>query len=149
MTTVGQVLDYKGHQVHSVTPGDTVFHALEIMAEKDVGALLVTNASGKLVGIFSERDYARKVILKGRTSKTTSVGELMTTKMYVVGPDRSLEDCLQIMTIAKVRHLPVVDGEKVVGIITIGDVGKNLISQHEFTIQQLERYIMGPTYPGT
>ena len=148
MTTVRQVLQQKGAQVWTVQPETTVFHALELMAQKDIGAVLVVNAAGRLAGIFSERDYARKVVLKGRNSHHVAVGELMSAKVFVAGPDLSLEDCLQIMTTRKVRHLPVMEGDTLVGMITIGDVAKHLLADRQFTIQQLERYIVGPQYPG-
>ena len=149
MTTVRQVLQIKGPQIWSVPPQATVFQALELMAEKDIGAVLVLAPTGQLAGIFTERDYARKVILKGRNSRNVSVGELMITKVFVAAPDITLEDCLQIMTTKKIRHLPVMDGEQLAGMITIGDVAKHLLADRQFTIQQLERYIVGPTYPGT
>jgi CBS domain-containing protein len=148
MTTVRQVLQSKGNQVWSISPQSSVYQALELMAAKDIGAVLVVNEFGQLSGIFSERDYARKVILKGRASKTVTVGELMTSKVIVVPPDTTLQECLQIMTEHKIRHLPVVEEGNLVGVITIGDVGKSLISQHEFTIKELEKYITGPAYPG-
>jgi CBS domain-containing protein len=148
MTTVRQVLQAKGGSVWSIRPEATVYEVLELMAAKDIGAVVVVDAQGKLVGIFSERDYARKVVLKGRNSKTVQVGELMTGKVYVVDPDKTLEDCMQLMSTRKIRHLPVLEGDKLVGVISIGDVVLNIISQHEFTIQQLERYITGPSYPG-
>jgi CBS domain-containing protein len=148
MTTVRQVLQQKGSEAWSVTPQATVYEALELMAAKDIGAVLVMSTDGKLVGIFSERDYARKVTLKGRTSKQATVAELMTSKVVAVTPDRTLDDVMQIMSARKIRHLPVLEGERVIGVITIGDVVKNLISDHLFTIQQLERYIVGPSHPG-
>jgi CBS domain-containing protein len=148
MTTVRQVLKSKGQQVWSVSPQTTVFHALEIMAEKDIGAVLVLDDAGHVVGIFSERDYARKVAIKGLSSRNVAVGELMSAKVFVVSPDITLEECLQLMTTRKIRHLPVMDGDQLAGIITIGDVGKHLLDDREFTIRQLERYIVGPTYPG-
>ena len=148
MTTVRQVLQNKGNQVWSISPQASVYQALELMASKDIGAVLVVSESGQLAGIFSERDYARKVALKGRASRDVSVGELMTAKVYVVPPDTTLEECLQIMTDRKIRHLPGVEEGGLVGVITIGDVGKSLISQHEFTIKELEKYITGAAYPG-
>lgn len=148
MTTVRQVLQGKGSEVWSVKPQASVYQALELMAEKDIGAVVVLDDEGALAGIFSERDYARKVILKGRASKNVTVGELMTSKVYVVPPDTTLQECLQVMTDRKIRHLPVLEEGRLAGVITIGDVGKALISQHEFTIKELENYITGAAYPG-
>ena len=147
MSTVRQILQTKGAHTWSVTPQTTVFQALELMASKDIGAVLVVDASGKLAGIFSERDYARKVILKGLTSKNVTVGELMTTKLVVVPPEITPEDCMQLMTARRIRHLPVVEAGRLVGMITIGDVVKHLISDHLFTIEQLASYISGPIHP--
>jgi CBS domain-containing protein len=148
MTTVRQVLQSKGAQVWSMPPKATVFRVLELMAEKDVGAVLVVDEAGRPVGIFTERDYARKVVLKGRLSRDVAVGELMSAKVIVIAPDVTLEDCMQIMTARKIRHLPVMEGEQLVGMISIGDVVKHLLADSKFTIQQLERYIVGPSYPG-
>ncbi|MHC4170517.1 MAG: CBS domain-containing protein, partial [Planctomycetota bacterium] len=120
----------------------TVYEALQIMSEKDVGALLVVDKEN-LVGIFSERDYARKVILKERSSKDTTVGELMTREVLYIEPQSTVEDCMALMTAKRVRHLPVLENERLIGIVTIGDVVKQVISDQEFTIQQLERYIKG------
>lgn len=142
MDTVRQLLNSKGAEVWSVAPDDTVFHSLEIMAEKNVGALPVVQ-EGQLVGIFSERDYARKVILLGRSSKSTAVSELMTTKVFHVKPRRSIRDCMQLMTTRHIRHLPVLELGKLMGIITIGDVVKSLLSEQTRTIQNLETYIAG------
>ncbi len=142
MKTVDEVLKNKGHEIWTVSPLATVFQALELMAQKDIGALPVVQ-NGKLVGIFSERDYARKVILKGRASKDTAVSELMTQTVYYVCPDNSLEDCMALMTSRQIRHLPVLDRDRLVGIITLGDVVKRIISEQEFTIQELEKYVKG------
>ncbi|MHC4144100.1 MAG: CBS domain-containing protein, partial [Planctomycetota bacterium] len=120
----------------------TVYEALQIMSEKDVGALLVVDKEN-LVGIFSERDYARKLILKKRSSKDTNVGELMTREVLYIEPQSTVEDCMALMTAKRVRHLPVLENERLIGIVTIGDVVKQIISDQEFTIQQLERYIKG------
>jgi CBS domain-containing protein len=147
MHTVRQILQGKGQQVWSVGPQDMVYVALEKMAQHGIGALLVME-DDRLIGIFSERDYARKVILQGRSSKTTPVRELMTTKVYYVDPDRSTEECMQLMTSCHIRHLPVVENSKVVGVISIGDVVKSLLQDREATIRQLESYISGPNYPG-
>ena len=140
MKTVKDLLDYKGHEVLSLAPADTVYRAIEVMAEKSVGALVVLEGH-RLVGILSERDYARKVILKGKRSKDTSISEIMTTKVIVVPPERTVEESMALMTDKRIRHLPVVEDDRVVGIISIGDVVRAVISEREFLIQQLERYI--------
>ena len=140
MKTVKDLLKTKGYEIWSITPQATVFEALEIMADKDIGALLVVEDS-KLVGIFSERDYARKIILKGRASKDTAVSELMTRTVFSVNPDNTLEDCMALMTSKQIRHLPVLSRERLVGMITLGDVVKRIISEQEFTIHQLESYV--------
>jgi CBS domain-containing protein len=140
MRTVKDMLKTKGHEIWSVSPYATVFEALEMMADKDIGALLVIE-DGKLVGIFSERDYARKVILKGRASKDTAVSELMTQTVFCVNPENTLEDCMALMTSKQIRHLPVVSNERLAGMITLGDVVKRIISDQEFTIHQLESYV--------
>ncbi len=141
-TYVEQLLKTKGNEIWSIGPQATVYEALQIMSEKDVGALLVVDKEN-LVGIFSERDYARKVILKERSSKNTTVGELMTREVLYVEPQSTVEDCMALMTAKRVRHLPVLENERLIGIVTIGDVVKQIISDQEFTIQQLERYIKG------
>lgn len=140
MKTVKDLLKTKGYEIWSITPQATVFEALEILADKDIGALLVIEDS-KLVGIFSERDYARKIILKGRASKDTAVSELMTRTVFSVTPDNTLEDCMALMTSKQIRHLPVLSRERLVGMITLGDVVKRIISEQEFTIHQLESYV--------
>jgi len=140
MKTVGELLKTKGREIWSISPHASVYRALEIMAEKDVGALLVIE-DGRLAGIFTERDYARKVILKGRTSKDTTVSELMTRALFCVGPENTMEDCMALMTSRQIRHLPVLENGRLVGIITLGDVVKKIISEQEFTIHQLESYV--------
>ncbi|MFQ5995867.1 MAG: CBS domain-containing protein [Acidiferrobacterales bacterium] len=142
MKTVHELLQVKGQASWHVTPDTTVYNALELMAEKDVGALLVLDA-GRLVGIFSERDYARKVILKGKTSKETPVKEIMSAKVTCVAPDRSIEECMALMTDKRIRHLPVLENDTLIGVISIGDVVKEIISEQEFVIEQLEHYISG------
>lgn len=140
MLTVKQLLDQKGYQVWSIAPDDTVFDALKLMAEKNIGALVVIE-DGKMVGILSERDYARKVILEGKSSMNTPVETIMTDKVLYVGPKQSLEDCMAIMTDKHIRHLPVYEEQQLLGLISIGDVVKAVISQKEYVIEQLENYI--------
>lgn len=142
MKTVNEVLKNKGREIWTISPAATVFEALELMAQKDVGALPVVQNS-KLVGIFSERDYARKVILKGKASKDTAVSELMTQTVFYVSPENTLDECMALMTSKQIRHLPVLDHDRLVGVITLGDVVKRIISEHEFTIQELEKYVKG------
>ena len=142
MTTIAQLLNTKGNQVWSVEPKATIFKALEIMSEKEIGALLVME-NGKLTGIFSERDYARKVILKGKSSKETPVGELMTKKVFYMDPQKTINDCMAMMTAKRIRHVPVIKDNQVMGIVTIGDVVNQIISEQEVTINHLENYITG------
>jgi CBS domain-containing protein len=142
MITVKQLLQAKGYDVWSTTPDASVYDALKLMADKEVGALVVLE-EGKLVGIISERDYARKVILKGKRSIDTPVREIMATKVISVRPDQAIEECMARMTDKHVRHLPVLEDNQLIGIISIGDVVKAIISQQEFMIEQLERYIGG------
>jgi CBS domain-containing protein len=142
MKTVRQLLRAKGYDIWSVAPDDSVYDALKLMADKNVGAVLVTDA-GDLVGILSERDYARKVILKGRTSRDTPVREIMTEKVVYVRPDQTTDECMALMTDKRVRHLPVIEDDRLIGIISIGDVVKAIISEQEFMIEQLENYITG------
>ena len=142
MEFVSQFLEKKGHDVWWVAPETTVFDALQLMANKKVGALLVLEEDS-LVGVFSERDYARKVILKGKSSKDTPVRDIMSTKIVCVTPNQTTEECMSLMTETRVRHLPVMDGEKLIGIISIGDVVKAVIADREDVIEQLEHYITG------
>ncbi len=142
MTTVNQILQTKGHEVLSVSPDTLVYDALKLMAEKNVGALLVIEGD-KLRGIFSERDYARKVILHGKSSKEIPVKEIMSADVFTIRPQQSIEECMALMTNKRIRHLPVIEENKLVGLISIGDVVKAIISEQEFTIKQLENYITG------
>ena len=140
MRNVEQILQEKVQQLLSIAPDATVFSALQLMAEKDVGALVVLDGE-KLVGILSERDYARKVILFGKSSRETLVREVMTDKVLCLRPRQTVEECMALMTEKRIRHLPVLDHKKVIGVISIGDVVKETISEQKFVIAQLENYI--------
>ena len=142
MKTVAQLLRAKPHGVLSVAPDTAVYQALQLMAEKNVGALLVVEGQ-ELVGIFSERDYARKVILKGKSSKEIPVREIMSSHVLYVRPEQTIEDCMALMTDKRVRHLPVLEQGRIVGVISIGDVVKELIAEQQFIIEQLQNYITG------
>ena len=142
MKTVNQILDGKGRSVYSVAPDASVYETLTLMADKNVGALVVLEGS-RLCGVISERDYARKVVLLGRLSKDTPVREIMSGQVVCVGPSDSVETCMGLMTQKHIRHLPVVEDERVVGMLSIGDVVKSIIDEQQFTIGQLEQYIMG------
>ncbi len=140
MITAGDLLKTKGGDNWSIKPQASVYEALEMMADRNVGALLVVE-TGRLVGIFSERDYARKVILKGKASKDTPVSELMTTMVLYATPKNTLDECMALMTSKHIRHLPVLDNERIAGIITLGDVVKRIISDQKLTISELENYL--------
>lgn len=140
MRTLMQLLQGKGGEIHSIAPDARVYDALKLMAEKDVGALVVLDA-GRLAGVISERDYARKVILQGKSSHDVPVRDIMTGKVVTVQLTQTVEDCMALMTSRRVRHLPVIDGERLIGVLSIGDLVKEVIAEQEQTIKQLESYI--------
>ena len=143
--TISEILHHKGAHSWTVSPETTVFDAIQLMADKNVGALLVTEGD-RLVGIISERDYTRKVVLKGKASKLTAVREILSGHVIHVTPAHTVEDCLRLMNDHRIRHLPVLEGERVVGVVSIGDLVKWIISAQTTTINQLQTYIAG--YPG-
>ena len=142
MSTVRNILQKKGNAVHRVSPDSSVYDALEELEEKNIGSLVVVE-NGKLIGLFTERDYARKVILKGRSSKETLVREIMSSHPLFVNPDNTLDECMQLMTNKFIRHLPVLEDNELVGVISIGDVVKYTIDEKDFIIGNLEHYISG------
>lgn len=139
---ISSLLHHKGGAVFSIAPEATVFEAIKLMADKNIGSLLVMSG-GKLVGIFTERDYTRKIALQGKTSRETKVGEIMPRNIISVTPDDSVEECMRLMTENRVRHLPVVEGSQVVGVISIGDLVNWIISTQNAAIEQMEQYIAG------
>lgn len=141
MATVRDLLNHKGTAVFSVRPDDTVYTALKVMAEKNVGAVMVIDAEGALVGVLSERDYARKVVLHGQTSRDTRAADIMTSEVVCIPPDRRAEEALGVMTGRRIRHLPVIENGRLLGVVSIGDVGRAIIAEQGFLIEQLERYI--------
>jgi len=142
MQTVRQVLQGKGREVATIGPEMSVYDALALMAEKGIGALVVTQGPA-VVGLISERDYARNVALKGRNSRETPVGDIMTSRVACVGPDQTVQECMTIMTEMRVRHLPVMEGEALAGLVSIGDLVKAIIEEQEALIEHLVRYING------
>jgi CBS domain-containing protein len=144
MKTVEHLLKTKGNDIWSIAPDASVYDAIELMADKEVGALLVLEA-GKLAGIISERDYTRKIILKGRSSKETPVREIMSSPVIYTTPDQTIEKCMAVMTAKRIRHLPVMEGSQLVGIVSIGDLVKAIISDQASLIQQLENHILEHT----
>jgi CBS domain-containing protein len=142
MTTVKQLLDEKGHDVWSVGPDDSVFDAIMKMAAKDAGSLLVME-DDKPIGIFTERHYARDVVLKGKSSPTTPVRDIMATEVICAWPNQTVEECMAVMTENRIRHLPVMEDGRLVGLVSIGDLVKSIIADQKFTIEQLEHYITG------
>jgi CBS domain-containing protein len=142
MTMLSQLLRDKGHAVHSVASDASVLEAIRLMAEEHIGALLVIDG-GRLTGIVSERDYARKVVLNGRSSTTTAVHEIMSTPVITIGPEHTVEDAMRLMTSRRIRHLPVVRGETLLGVVSIGDLVKSVIEEQRHTIEDLRSYIQG------
>ena len=142
MTIVKHVLATKGHDVHSIHPDASVFDALKTMAENDIGALVVLDGD-RLVGLITERHYAREIILKGRTSQKTLVRDIMTTKVTFARPDQSVDECMALMTARTVRHLPVLDSGRLIGVVSIGDMVNSIIHDQQFMIEELEHFIHG------
>jgi CBS domain-containing protein len=142
MTTVKHVLDKKGHDVHFIHPGASVFDALRLMAEHNIGSLVVLE-DDKLVGVITERHYAREIVLKGKTSQETLVRDIMSTKVICTRPDQSVQECMAVMTARAVRHLPVLEHGLLIGIVSIGDMVNSVIGDQKFIIEQLEHYIQG------
>ena len=146
MGLVKSLLEYKGKEVYKVNLNDSVFSALELLAKYDVGALVVVDKQEKIVGIFSERDYARKIILQGKSSKKTKVKEMMTTTVYFMKPDNYLRECLEIMSKKRTRHLPIMENDKLIGLVSIGDIVDRIITEQKTKIKDLESYIVGSDY---
>ncbi len=142
MKTVKDILDSKGYEIWAVKPDATVFEAVKLMAKRGVGSLLVLDGD-KLVGIVTERDYARKIILEDKSSKNTAVAEVMTKKVLCATPERTIDECMALMTDKRARHLPVVDHKRVVGVVSIGDLVKAMINEQQVLINQLQHYISG------
>ena len=142
MGTVKNIIDAKGNTTFTITPSTTVYHALELMVEKNVSALLVTE-NDKLAGIFTERDYARKVVLKGKSSRETEIAEIMTRDLVTVSPDSTIDECMELMTGKFIRHVPVLENGKLAGIISIGDVVRHIIQEQRSIIGHMEQYISG------
>jgi CBS domain-containing protein len=142
MTLLGQLLDHKGHEVHGVAAGASVIDAIRSMADNHVGALLVMEGS-RLAGIVSERDYARKVVLQGRSSATTAVREIMSAPVVTAAPDDTVEHAMRLMTDRRIRHLPVLQGDRIVGVVSIGDLVRSIIDAQRSTIEALQSYIQG------
>lgn len=140
--TIRQILDEKGYHIHSVTPDTIVYDAIKLMGDAGIGALLIME-DDKLAGIFSERDYTRKIVLMNRSSKETRVNEIMTTKVLYMTPDQTADDCMAVMSKHHIRHLPVVENDKPIGMLSVMDVMRNVLMEKEFIISQLENYISG------
>jgi CBS domain-containing protein len=142
VTNTQQILEHKGQELHTVRPDDTVLDAIKVMAKEDVGAVLVVSGDA-LVGIFTERQYTRKVFLEGRASPTTLIRDVMETEILYVGPDQSAEDCMALMTEKRIRHLPILSDGRLLGIVSIGDLMRNIIEQRQFDIDHLVQYVRG------
>lgn len=143
MTTVRDLLNAKGREVHSITPEASVFDALKLMADRNIGAVLVVDGQGAMIGILSERDYARKVVLRGHTSRETPVSAIMTEDVVSIPSEMTIDECMGLMTMRRIRHLPVIENQRPIGVVSIGDVGSAMIANQGFVIEQLERYISG------
>ncbi len=142
MGAVRNILQSKGNTIFSITPFQSVYSALEIMVERNVSSLVIMEEN-KLIGIFTERDYARKVILKGKASRETPVGDIMSGNVVTVTPDSTIDECMQLMTSKFIRHLPVVENDQLIGLVSIGDVVKYIIEEQKFIIENMEHYITG------
>jgi len=143
MTTVRDLLNAKGREVYSIGPEASVYDALQLMADRNIGAVLVIGRQGDLVGILSERDYARKIVLHGHTSRATPVSAIMTKDVVCIPSDMTIDECMGLMTMRHIRHLPVTEKERPIGMVSIGDIGRAMIENQGFVIEQLERYISG------
>jgi CBS domain-containing protein len=141
MTTVRDLIRQKGSEIVSIRPDQTVLDALEVMAEKNVGAVMVIDGGSRLVGVLSERDYARKVVLQGHSSRDTRASDIMTSEVLCISPDKRVEEAMAMMTLNRIRHLPVMENGRLAGVVSIGDVGRAIIANQGFVIEQLERYI--------
>ncbi|NJN25701.1 MAG: CBS domain-containing protein [Cyclobacteriaceae bacterium] len=146
MGLVKNLLEYKGNEVYMIHAGETIYSALMMLAKHDVGALVVVDECEKIVGIFSERDYARKVVLMGKSSKSATVKEMMNPTVYFMKPDNKLLECLELMTKKRTRHLPILQDKKMIGLVSIGDIVNRIISEQKTKIKDLEGYIVGDAY---
>jgi CBS domain-containing protein len=143
MRIVRDLLNAKGREIHSITPEASVYDALTLMADRNIGAVLVVDRQGTMVGILSERDYARKVVLHGHASRDTPVSAIMTEEVVCIPPEMTIDECMGLMTVRHIRHLPVTEHQRPIGVVSIGDVGRAMIENQGFVIEQLERYISG------
>ncbi len=143
MRIVRDLLNAKGREIHSITPEASVYDALTLMADRNIGAVLVVDRQGTMVGILSERDYARKVVLHGHASRDTPVSAIMTEEVVCIPPEMTIDECMGLMTMRHIRHLPVTEHQRPIGVVSIGDVGRAMIENQGFVIEQLERYISG------
>lgn len=143
MCTIRELLTEKGKEIYTISPNATVFEAASLMAEKDIGALIVIDEEKKIVGLFSERDYTRNVACKGRSSREATVQDLMARQVYFIDPERTIKDCLRLMTFRKTRHVPVVENNNLLGIVSIGDIANKIISEQDTAIEDLEGILYG------